>query len=231
MASRTMLRGPSAPTTHRAAIVRRSPASFAITTSACSEPSVTSTARHPSSSFDLLLVGEVGAQHLLDQRLRHLLCALRRQFGCGAEPEAVVDMRDLLPRHGLHERHPLRPVRTQRRDLAKAIRDAPAAEVLHRAHRCRLRARPRVLHGDSRFDDDHRHGVEGQLFGERQPDRTAADDHHGADFFRHVCELRCRQWSSVTLRSCVPTGAHVACTFIDWKIRLADESRGWDHRA
>ena len=125
----------------------------------------------------------VGAQHLLDDRLRHLLARLGEPvITLGREPERAVEGGDALPGQGLAEHHPLRPRHRQRRGCPQLIGQTPPAQVLHGPHARGLGPRTAVRDLRSGLDHHAVHAPVGELRGGGEPGRPAPGDQYGGPF-------------------------------------------------
>ena len=114
-------------------------------------------------------------EHALDERLGNLLAGLGELVASvRRETEAVMEAGDLAAEERGDEHRIVRPRDGQRCNVAQQGRDAPAAEVLHRPHACRLRPRPIERDLDARLEHDD---VDTSL-PELERRRRARPDHH-----------------------------------------------------
>ena len=122
------------------------------------------------------------AQGFLHDRLSDLLGC----FGGERGPDQVETERpgqpgDLGSGDGRTEANLIRPLDRNGRAAADLVGHPGAAEQLHAARRCRLGPRTSMINDRSRFDDDARQTMVGELERRGQPDRTSADDQHRCD--------------------------------------------------
>ena len=159
------------------------------------EPSVTTTAcgpvaasvgradvgyRPPGHERDQGVVRSDGPEHLLEDRLRHLLAALRLwAVPAGDQLEGVAEPAQFMGgRAGESgaEDDVLRVVHRQRCSVPEQVREAQPAQVRHGAGVGGLGAWPGVVHAGSGFDDGAGDAAGGQVQGQEQPAGAATGD-------------------------------------------------------
>jgi hypothetical protein len=124
-------------------------------------------------------LGDRVAQHLLDQRLRHLLTGLGVQLAARRrQPEGLREPGDLGAEEPGAEDDVLRVVHRQRRRGAQRVRQPPAAQVLHRPDAGRLGPGTQRVQRAARLDDEDVDAAAAQLERGGQAAGPAADDQH-----------------------------------------------------
>jgi hypothetical protein len=136
--------------------------------------------RVPQPQVDVRRAARVGAQHLFDDRLRHLLAGLGEPvIALGRQPERAVEVGDAPPGQRLAEHHPLRPRHRQRRGRPQLVGQPPPAQVLHRPHTGGLGPRPAVGDLGPRLDHHAIDAPVGEFGGGGETGGPAPGDQYG----------------------------------------------------